>query len=433
LNNVRKHPASRLIEEEALDYDVLIALSGREEYEKYSRFVKRTALSEEAFDIFSAMGEWLKSNESAERMDWSAFSAWFVLVRHAKMDKTKLAVRKDLIASLSGRTQDGDIQPLIEGLAKRDYAARIADVALRITDGDYSLDFQGIEALVDEYRRSVEGVSALERDVGAFTLDRLESVAGPGLDWRMPELMLAAGPVRQGDLIVFAKRPDAGGTTFLSDQTTYMAEQIPDDRTILWCNNEEQGDKVRRRIVQAGIGWTNEEMAHDLKGALEEYAATVGDLDKIVVFDRARMHTKDVERLCRTYNPALIIFDQLHKMKGFDGEAEHERQTLLFNWAREMAKEWAPVIAVHQLGNEAENTKYVGMGALYGAKTGPQGEADLIITMGRTIDGGNTRYFYTPKNKLLTPGDPSKRNFRWENTIITDRARFSSPLSNRKG
>lgn len=416
-----------------MDYDVLSALAGREEYEKYSRFIKRSSLSEEAFDIFAAMGEWLKHNDSAERMDWSAFSAWFVLVRHAKMDKTKLQVRKDLIAHLSTRKVDGDVQPLIEGLAKRDYAAQIAETALRMADGDYSLSFDAIEKLVDDYRLSVEGVSSLERDAGAFTLDRLESVAGPGLDWRMPELMLAAGPLRQGDMVVFGKRPDSGGTTFLADQVTYMAEQIEDDRTILWLNNEEQGDKVRRRIVQAGIGWTSEQMEADLKGALEEYAATIGGLDKIVVFDRARIHVKDAERLFKKYKPALIVADQLHKFKGFDGEAEHDRQTMLFNWSREMAKEWCPFISVHQLGNEAENVKYVGMGAMYGAKTGPQGEADLIITMGRTIDGGTTRYFYTPKNKLLTPGDPSKRNLRWENTIHTDRARFSSPLSNRKG
>lgn len=416
-----------------MDFDVLVALSGREEYEKYSRFVKRTALSEEAFDIFSAMGEWLKSNESAERMDWSAFSAWFVLVRHAKMDKTKLAVRKDLIASLSGRSVDGDIQPLIEGLAKRDYAARIADVALRITDGDYSLSFEGIEALVDEYRRSVEGVGALERDTGDFNVERLASVAGPGLEWRMPELNLAAGPLRKGDLVIFGKRPDSGGTTFVAQEATYMAEQMPDDMVVLWGNNEEQGDKVRRRLVQSGTGWSGQQMEDDIEGALQEYAAIIGDRNKIIVFDRARMHVKDFERLCRMHKPGLIVLDQLHKMKGFESEAEHERQTLLFNWAREIAKEYAPVIAVHQLGNEADNQKYIPMGALFGAKTGPQGEADLIITMGRTIDGGNTRYFYTPKNKLLTPGDPSKRNFRWENTIITDRARFSSPLSNRKG
>lgn len=416
-----------------MDYDVICALRAREDYEKYARFIKRSSLSEEAYDIFSAMGDWLKHNTAASAVDWSAFSAWFVLVRHARMDKTKLQVRKELIASLKGREISNDIQPLLEGLAKRDYAARIADHALRMTDGDYSLEFAGIEALIDSYREATEGVTSLERDVGSFDLDALESVAGPGLDWRLPELMVSCGPLRQGDLVIFGKRPDSGGTTFLASEVTYMAEQLPDDRTILWLNNEEAGNKVRRRIVQAASARTGDQMAADLSGALQEYAARMGGLDKIVVFDRARIHTKDVERLCKKYKPALIIFDQLHKVKGFDGEAEHDRQTLLFNWAREMAKEWAPVIAVHQAGIEAENTKWIGMGALYGAKTGPQGEADLIITMGRTMDGGNTRYLYMPKNKLLTPGDPTKRNGRWEVEIQPDRARFTSPLTNKKG
>jgi hypothetical protein len=37
---------------------------------------------------------------------------------------------------------------------------------------------------------------------------------------------------------------------------------------------------------------------------------------------------------------------------------------------------------------------------------------------------GNSRFFWAPKNKLLTPGDPAARNDRWEAVIDTERARF---------
>lgn len=408
-----------------MDYDVLKALSEREAYERYARFVKHSSLSKESYSIFSAMGEWFKNNPTHQTIPWDSFQAWYVLVRHAKMDKVELDIHKQLIASLSTRPETDGLQPLMEGLAKRDYASQIAELALRMADGDYSKGFDDIERLLEDYHKRVGNLTSYDRDLGTFSVSTLQSVAKPGLQWRLWGLQQSCGDFRQGDLCVFAKRPDSGGTTFLASESTYMAEQLPDDRTVLWINNEEQGDKVRRRVVQAELGWTNAELDANPTGAIQEYAARIGSVEKIQVFDRAKVHTKDVEALCKSLKPGLIIFDQLHKVKGFESESEHERQTLLFNWSRELAKEYAPVIAVHQLGGEAENMKWVPMDKLYGAKTGPQGEADLIITMGRTIDGGNSRYLYIPKNKLLTPGDPTRRNGRWEVTIDTERARFT--------
>lgn len=410
-----------------MDYDVLKALSSREAYERYARFVKHSSLSKESYSIFSAMGEWFKNNPTQNEIPWPSFQAWYVLVRHVKMDKVELDIHKQLISALATREPTDDLQPLMEGLAKRDYASQIAEVALRMADGDYSKTFDDIESLLEEYNKRAANLSGYERDLGSFSVASLQSVSKPGLQWRLWGLQQSCGDLRQGDLCIFAKRPDSGGTTFLASESTYMAEQMPDDRSVLWINNEEQGDKVRRRVVQAELGWTNAEIDANPAAALQEYAARMGGMNKVHVFDRAKVHIKDVEALCKTIRPGLIIFDQLHKVKGFDAEAEHDRQTQLFNWSRELAKEWAPVIAVHQLGGDAENMKWVGMDKLFGAKTGPQGEADLIITMGRTIDGGNSRYIYIPKNKLLTPVNPERRNGRWEVQIDTERARFNEP------
>ena len=63
------------------------------------------------------------------------------------------------------------------------------------------------------------------------------------------------------------------------------------------------------------------------------------------------------------------------------------------------------------------------MNMLYGSQTGIQGEADLIIMLGRK-DHGYTRYISLPKNKLLTPGDKRMRNGRWTVTLKGDIARI---------
>lgn len=409
-----------------MDLDVLTSLRHREAYEKYGRFVKPSSLSEIAYSIFTGMGEWLQHNQAATVVNWQAFGAWYALVRHAKMPKEKLQAHKHYISALEAHEPDTEaIQPLMEGLAKRDYAAKIGDVALRIADGDYSSDMGAIEKLIHEYKQHTGKLENNENFFGKFDLDALESVSMAGLDWRLRCLNEALGPIRQGDLLVLGKRPDSGGTTFLASEATYMAEQIRGTgQSFLWVNNEEQGNKVRRRVVQAALGWTTVQM-QDVTGALAEYDRRVGR-DTIRVYDRARIHVRDIEAVCEEMNPSLIIFDQLHKLHGFDQEGGNEaaRQTLLFNWARELAKEYAPVVAVHQAGGEAENVKWINMSMLYGAKTGPQGEADAIITMGRTHSSGNTRYLYVPKNKLLTPGDPTMRNGKFEVELLPDRARF---------
>lgn len=409
-----------------MDLEILAALSNRDAWEKYHRFVRLSSLTEESANIFQAMGDWYANNPKVANVSWKPFASWFALVRHAKMDPEKLRLHKLLLNKLeTEKFVEDDIRPLLEGLTRRDFASQIADVALRIADGDTKAQFVEIESLLEKYEKTTDRVSSMEKHLGDFSLDALASVSGPGLEWRLDPLNEGAGDLRQGDLVLIGKRPDAGGTTFLSAEASYMAPQLPPDKCVLWVNNEEQGDKVRRRIVQSAVGCTTDEMDEHLGEILEEYEALMGgDRRKIEVYDKAKVHVKDVEQAIKRLNPGLIVFDQLWKFKGFENLGEVERQTELANWAREIAKEHAPVIAVHQLGGDAEGKPYPSMDMLYGSKTGIQGEADLIIMLGRK-DNSSTRYISLPKNKLQTPRNRAKRNGRWTVTLDADIARFA--------
>ncbi len=408
-----------------MDLDVLALMRERQNYERYARFIKPSALGEEAYNIFSAMGEWFKQHEEAE-LQWSKFNAWFCLVRHSKMDKHKLQVHKDLMEKLEASDGFGDdVQPLLLGLARRDFASRIGDTALRIADGDYKLEFGAIETLLAEYKAWVGKIDGLDQHIGEFSLEQLQSVSAPGVSWRLEALNDALGDLRRGDLVVFGKRPDTGGTTFVASEATFIAEQLDNDQVVLWVNNEEAGSKVRYRIVQSALGWQSERIDRDPAAALKAYTDLMGgNKDKIIVFDKADASTKDVEELCERYNVGLIIFDQLWKMHGFLDNGETERQTKLYNWAREISKKHAAVIAVHQAGADAEDVKWIPMGSLYLGKTGPQGEADAILMMGRKIELGNRRFLYIPKNKFHHGRKRELRNGRFELEILSDIARF---------
>lgn len=407
-----------------MDVTVLAAMQQRVNFEKYARFVKPTSLSEESWIIFQGIGEWLQANPSAEVVDWEAYGAWLVMVRLAKAKAAKLESVKAVLEVLANHPPaEADMQPLIEALAKRDFASRIADHTLRIADGDHGLGFDEVDNLVTSYHSFIGNVNKSERSMSDFSLEELESVNAPGLEWRLKALRDSAGDVRKGDLVVVGMRPDTGKTTFLASEVTHMAETMDEELDVYWFNNEEQGAKVKRRIVQAALGWDSYRMNRDLPKALAEYAARMGRMDRIKLVDNARLHSRDVERLLKRGKPGLIVIDQLAKVHGFGSDGV-ETMTAQFNWGRELAKEYAPVMVAHQVGFDGENRKWIEQGMLYGGKTGPQGEADLIITMGRLTDMGNTRYLYLPKNKMQTPGDPTKRNGRYEIEILPDNARF---------
>lgn len=409
-----------------MDLEILAALSQRDRWDRYSRFVKPASLTEEAARIFEAMDVWYKGNPNSSTISWSSFTAWMTMGHFAKLDKHKLAALKTLTARL-GEMDSGSeaMAPLLEALAKRDYASQVADVALRIADGDSKASINDIQVLLEKYDKDRGKVDNMAKAFGEFSPEDMDIAVGEGLEWRMEALMTGAGPIRKGDLIGIIKRPDSGGTTLLASEVTFMAPQLDPEEHVLWFNNEEAGRKVRSRIVQASTGWHTDDLLQDFYGAFDEYTENMhGNKDKIKVYDSARIHIRDVEAACKRFKPGLLVFDQLWKFKGFDGDNEVQRLTALANWAREMAKEYAPVLFVHQGGETAENQKWVTMDMMYGNKTGMQGETDLLIGLGRKLNEGNRRGIYLSKNKMLTPGDRTKINGKFNVEIDPNHARF---------
>lgn len=409
----------------SFDLDILRAFAEPDTYGRFSKYVRKSSLGEETYRIFDAMGEWYKHNH--EPIMWSKFGPWFLLVKYPKLDETKASIYRSMFATLSSPATriEVPLDEVISGLVTRDYAAEIAEAGLKVADGDDPKGMERIGKLYEEWQERNGKLARLEDSiVTSDILSVLESVGKGGFNWRLNCLNDSLGPLRQGDFIVVGTRPDTGKTTLLASESTFIATQ--DERPVLWLNNEEGGKKVLRRIIQSALGWPTHKMETDTIAAAAEYKKLYGREDKFIVYDNAYISTKDVEALCKKYNPCLIIFDQLWKIKGYDSENEVTRLTMLFNWGREIAKAYAPVITVHQADGTAEGQKWIAMSQLYMSKTGIQGEADAIITMGRTPETGNSRYLYVPKNKM-SGTVPHLRNGKFELEIIGDTARFKEP------
>lgn len=408
-----------------IDIEIVRALLNKDNYFKYRKFVKQESLSREAYELLEYMGDWWKQHKTLEAVDMQSFAPYVLVSKMGGAKPERLEVIKAWLEALASPANEDTISNVIKSLATRYHANEIATKALAIVDGR-AQDLDGIEAQLSAYHGDVGKVDnedsyIISPDITSMLSDAQLS----GYKWRLNCLNESLGDLRQGDLVVIATRPDTGKTTFLASESTYIATQLPDDRSVLWINNEEAGKKVQRRIVQSALGITTQQMLGNPKKVKEKWIELMGREDKFILFDKSDVSVYDVENLFEEHNVGLIVFDQLWKVHGFSKEAGSEvtRQTMIFNWARELAKKHAPVLNVHQADGSAEGIKWIDMSKLYGSKTGVQGEADAIITIGRLPDEGNKRYLYIPKNKL-DGNNQMFRNGRFEIEIVPTIGRF---------
>jgi replicative DNA helicase len=326
-------------------------------------------------------------------------------------------------------------EEVVKTLIELDYLALIMEECEKVKEG--SSDLEHVHILATNALKDVERY--IEKDelfVSADLSAIADRITSSGYEWRLDALNRSLGPLRTGNFVIVAARVEVGKTTFLASEVSYLAQQLPKDRPVVWVNNEEESSVVFFRIVQAALGIESKIIIADSKKAMEDYAALMGgNKDKIRV-TKDMNNVRDLETLFREVNPGLIIFDQLDKVDGFKSdEREDLKLGKIYKWARELARSYGPVIAASQLSASAVEMKdppFIGLDALRGSKTDKPGEADVVITIGKYKEPKSPeeemiRTINVPKNKL--PGGGSKqvesdRHGQFLVTIDPIRARY---------
>jgi replicative DNA helicase len=294
------------------------------------------------------------------------------------------------------------------------------------------LDIEKVLQLFSQFQQQQE-TKEEEQEEDVFVSDDLvflvdSTFKKPGLRWRLKTLNQMLGSLRKGDFGFVFARPETGKTTFLASEVTFMCQQLkPEDGPILWINNEEQSDKVMIRCIQAATGGSLVELRSNLtKYNTLAKEITQGKLK--IVKDVSVNNKAAIERLCRRLKPSLIIVDQLDKVHGFAEDREDLKLGAIYQWARELAKTYGPVIAVCQADGTAEGIQWLTMGHVANAKTSKQAEADFILGIGKVNTPGYDaiRYLHASKNKLLgdEDSDPNQRHGRREVLIKPEYARY---------
>jgi hypothetical protein len=321
--------------------------------------------------------------------------------------------------------QPGTVHGYLNGLLQRQQASRIAEAALAVAEGNG--DPAGLHELTSQLSLAPDGgAPAWHRLVATTDLELLHErrTSSPGLRWRLESLNKALGPLRQGNFGFVFARPETGKTTFLCSEVTHMASQT--EQPILWFNNEQECEEVTERAIQATLGIDQTTLYARKAANNTKYRDLTGD--RIKVIEAGDLTARDIEAICKDANPSLIIFDQVDKIRGFQEDRNDLELKAIYIWARNLAKKYAPVIAICQAGGSGENKRWLTMNDVDNSKTGKQGEADWILGIGKVHDDGleQVRYFHLSKNKL--PGgpetDPGMRHGQWEVKLNTMTGRY---------
>ena len=311
---------------------------------------------------------------------------------------------------------------LLEEHRRRSLAGQVALMALDVEAGKKTTE-QLLDLFNEFEHQEVESDEITPVKMNLKDLYETQ-IKTPGLRWRVNWLNQSLGSLRKGDFGFIFARPETGKTTFLASEITHMVSQTDGD--ILWFNNEEQGNKVGIRVFQAALGLNINELFTNDEVKQEKYEELTQDRIKILDFEDSNSKHR-IEAVLKHYNPALIIFDQIDKIRGFKGERNDLELKQIYQWAREIAKTYAPVIAVSQANGDAEGKLFLTMDMVDGSKTAKQGEADWILGIGKEQDNtSRTRYFNISKNKLIGDQDtlPDLRHGSTQVLIKPEIARY---------
>jgi replicative DNA helicase len=414
-----------------VDFDLLQLVRNKEQFLRFKPHLKDHALGKETQKLLAALEEFFAHYGSKEA-DWHAFETWFFLHKTPQIGKDSVSTYKDIFVKLRTVPPTIAADDLLKHFVACDYATQIANEAVK--GGHANIDL--IEELVGKYNKEVQrSIDKSELFVGDNITGVLGDVRATGLEWRLEELNISCGPLKQGDFIIVSARPETGKTTFLASEVSHMASQMTHTRPVVWVNNEERSYKVQLRITQAALGMTLKDIEADPTKAMAEYKRLMKMDDRILVTgsNAGLNNAKLLVPLFRDLNPAMIVFDQLDKVVGFDskskgGERDDLRLGALYQWARELSHEYGPVIAASQASDAAEGEQWIYQNQLRGSRTDKAGEADAIITIGKVHEPTkeNTRYIHVPKNKLHggLRSIEKERHGKWEVEINPEIARY---------
>ena len=396
-----------------IDLVLLRMMQYRRDFGQLYPIVKNVAtIDAKTKAIIEDFGRYFQEFPSHDKIDVATFVPVFRRW-HASLNSEQVESYNRVFVNMASQTADDDQKNnILKWLAETELANKLENLVAMFNEGELDDTFGSLQRIGDEYRKrlGIKFTGFIDVPIEDLLADEFDDA---GLKWRLKCLNESMRGLRPGDFGIIAGRPDKGKTSFIASEITFMAPQLPEDRNVLWLNNEGPGKRIIPRIYQAALGLTMEEMKRmSNEGKLvEAYRKFMGRLDKVRVFDIHSYNTGQVEMIMQDNNPGLVVYDMIDNIRGF-GDAARTDLALeqMYQWARERSVNYDCVgLATSQISNEGDGLQFPTLGMLKDSKTGKQGACDFQLMIGAVNDPGfgNSRFIGLPKNKLRRPGHPT--------------------------
>lgn len=404
-------------------------------FEKMYASLPLDCFEEKARIILKDFEQYFKDFPEHAEINKDSFDTLFFGFLHPTLDGEKRTFYRKLLSNIYVDVDNDTKAGIVERILELEFATKSANILQQFHGGNDVDVTRSLEELLETYKLQVERKVKIPWIQASIHELLEEDENHVGLQWRLECLNQAMRPLKPGDFGIVAARPDAGKTSFLTDQLTFMAPQVEklygEKRPILWFNNEGPGRRIVTRLYQSALNASIKDLIlkKNSGSIVKEYSTAVGAVDNIRVLDVHDMWNYEVVDILHEMNPGLIVFDMIDNIKfGGSNAGARTDQVLesMYQWARVLGVRFeCPVLATSQISNEGDGDCHPTLGMLKDSKTGKQGAADFQLMIGKSNDPcmQMSRWMNLPKNKLQQEGFP--KDPRCEVIFDSLRGRFN--------
>lgn len=381
---------------------LLKTLSIRDNLDKYIRLLNTKVLSIETIELIKDFQGYFEANKECKEINFEDFKTYFFVHKHPNLDEKKVEQYKEIINTISSLPVDGtDYKAAIAAFEQQNlYRQLQMDMDNNVPINTITEKLSTVQDKLNEINNK-DDPDNQPMDLKA-ALDFTNRTGG--LPWRLQCLQEHfGGGLIKGDFVIISGYVDSGKTSFVCSEVTHMAENLKDDEYVLWLNTEGNWQQLVPRLYCATLNCTRNDLTSHMEKAIIKYTEKMhGNANRIQVLNFQRKSIKDVEKLIKKRPPALIVFDLLDHIKGFSSTHDDEstRYGQLYQWARELATQVCPILAISQMNRNGNDNPYAPMTELSGSGEKKQAAGTAMIMIGSVQGNDTERYLSTPKNKI---------------------------------
>ena len=300
---------------------------------------------------------------------------------------------------------DSLIVDYLQASIEKNFASKIINTLIQVVDESKRGLLLSIENDLEKYKELIK-INNKSDDIfvstDIFKLVEQEANSTYPINWRLKCLRESCGPIKEGLYHVYA-RPNTGKSSFLAAEVTNFTRQLQGDDTLVWFNNEEQGDRVMKRMYSACLARPEADYMLEMERAKQYFYARGGE--RIKLYDNAFITIENINKFCIQYKPKIVVVDIADKVM-FNGASSMDgppRLKELYRRFRELSKQHkCAIITAGQASAEGHGKKWLEMTHMDYSKTAKAGELDISIGIGMSLDDGkeDMRYIHVNKNKF---------------------------------